>query len=1180
MKLHLPKRLFTALLTAITLAAAPAALTLGSTAWGEDGDLNVPYGGNLYAGNYAFTFTVGEDILNTDSNTTDILALYWGVYNTNNLYSNGYTLTAGTNGDITLTVGDGQLNNAENGITENTTFIPQTTDNRSAVFNHKLEENVTYTIQNIGANQKQTVLLYEGGKVVDAVTYNGNMNGTATALTAKGNSTYEVSGTDTATYCTWNGNAGTMTDGANWGLTGDATIAGKELLFTSSGSKTVTMSGDISAASMVILDAYTFNAAGDTTLNVTNSIAIGTGKSMTFSADSGSTVTLNASIYNNGTLVLKNTLGGDVDIKNSGQGRVKLGDFSLHLFNEVTYSDGDSGFVKSLKVFTNENAYTGDVYIGNTAYTVSNGSVALNGTDKTYYVFSDKQYNNNNMGGATGFYIAGSKTLMLDDVLAITAKLIGEGNFKYNLDTYKNDGFYSSISLDTSWSGTVKLAGYTEKKIQFTKFNNLSNGQSWLETTSVQGYLWNSDNFTANLSLFNGTTTGHEYALRLNDGSSPNSANVTFSGKIKGTGDIWYSFKGDNGVAATHTFSNDLSGWEGEFIRKVGSKDGKNVTAKFTSGGAVFHENGNGGVRDADDSNRMFVVIDTSSNGNKATTFNGAISGINTLTVTTSTDFKQTVATGTLAANDNTSFAKSLTVLSTATVASEKNLTLKAAANSIGTLNASSGTVTLTSGASLTLGSGAHSIGTLSSASGTSVSLNSGANLTLTSVNSVNGTIGGEGTLTLSTGGTIGGIPVLFGSTLNELVLTNSTCLEITSATSQPERLDNITTITVASGATFGNRLTGKLDKTFNLSIAGNGNGSNDASGAALAIGRACDRGGTNQFGSGIKVSLADDATIWVNEKGGNNTAIVGQIDARVQGNDHTLTKTGLGTLNLQDGAENTSIAVNAGVLKLSGTATTSENVALNGGTLKLGDAATINSQANESAAMTKVSMSSSGISTTATDGTKGSMANADVQIAQLAADASFTIADMTLTNTTITAATVNTKVDLKNIDVTNVTLEKGAFTVGATPVVGTGEDAGVITYSASMGLGSTSASLTLNLDVVNAVAGDKHGVYTLVIELGNFDYGDFSAVEGGAWTTYVGFQEGSWLAEALSNAPAALTEGGAPTVSYGFTSAGEGSNVGMLTITINGLNVPEPTTSTLSLLALAGLCARRRRKM
>jgi hypothetical protein len=50
-----------------------------------------------------------------------------------------------------------------------------------------------------------------------------------------------------------------------------------------------------------------------------------------------------------------------------------------------------------------------------------------------------------------------------------------------------------------------------------------------------------------------------------------------------------------------------------------------------------------------------------------------------------------------------------------------------------------------------------------------------------------------------------------------------------------------------------------------------------------------------------------------------------------------------------------------------------------------------------------------------------------------------------------------------------------------------------------------------------------------------------------------------------------------APTVSYGYAAGG--SNVGTLTITITGLNVPEPTTSTLSLLALAGLCARRRRK-
>jgi len=59
---------------------------------------------------------------------------------------------------------------------------------------------------------------------------------------------------------------------------------------------------------------------------------------------------------------------------------------------------------------------------------------------------------------------------------------------------------------------------------------------------------------------------------------------------------------------------------------------------------------------------------------------------------------------------------------------------------------------------------------------------------------------------------------------------------------------------------------------------------------------------------------------------------------------------------------------------------------------------------------------------------------------------------------------------------------------------------------------------------------------------------------------------------------PASVSEGGSTggvSVSY---SAATGENVGTI-ITITGLNVPEPTTATLSLLALAALAARRRRK-
>ena len=106
----------------------------------------------------------------------------------------------------------------------------------------------------------------------------------------------------------------------------------------------------------------------------------------------------------------------------------------------------------------------------------------------------------------------------------------------------------------------------------------------------------------------------------------------------------------------------------------------------------------------------------------------------------------------------------------------------------------------------------------------------------------------------------------------------------------------------------------------------------------------------------------------------------------------------------------------------------------------------------------------------------------------------------------------------------------------------------------------------------------------TLIITLG-VSGADFNSYTVENWQALVGFEQESWLGQALSNATVtadvtatADTGSGVPSVNYGF-SAGEGGSVGTLTITISGLNVPEPTTSTLSLLALAGLCARRRRK-
>ena len=306
----------------------------------------------------------------------------------------------------------------------------------------------------------------------------------------------------------------------------------------------------------------------------------------------------------------------------------------------------------------------------------------------------------------------------------------------------------------------------------------------------------------------------------------------------------------------------------------------------------------------------------------------------------------------------------------------------------------------------------------------------------------------------------------------------------------------------------------------------------------------------------------------------------VSEINTSITGGVGTLNLTADADVHFTKDVDVTKMIVNAGkTATLTGDANS----------LKAGDA-TITSKAETDAALSNVTVQAGSISAASTaTGAKGSISNADVQIAQLAQDATFTIEDMTLTNTKVTAAMVDTKVNLQNVEASNVVLAKGAFTLNATPTVGlapSGEGHGTLSYSNGLAIATTdnSASLTLNLDVVNAVAGDAHGTYDLTITLSGFGDG-FTVTQD--ILSMVGFDSTSWLGQALvsqkaeytvvtEQTPATAGEGGVPTVSY---AAGTGASVGSLVITISGLNVPEPATSTLSLLALAALAARRRRK-
>ncbi len=809
MKLHLPKQLFTALLAAITLAAAPTALTLGSAAWGaeetsESTDVQADY--SAYdSSKYGYKIVRWQGSPTSGVNYSVCYAPYqlasytkgeFSFTNEGVVTANPYQTYVIGSDYYTFMIDDVSVSNNTNTACYDIDGVKWSgiivTEDSSVA---KLEANKA-TGRSITLGKADS---NDAGYTSIARDFELNLNNNS--LTIAGTQTWDIVGADTTFKISNISSSSQISQGAQ------LTIKGQ---------------GEVLLASALINN---------------GSITIQNGA--TFKNDS--------SIVNNGTIVLSSTMQGSGTVTNGEQGRINLGNYTLHQFNDVKYTDGDSGFVKSLTVFGEGVTYTGNsvagniVYVGETGYEISNGSIELNGADKTYYVNSDRTYDSNTMAGVTGFRIAELATLTLNDTAAVTAKLAGEGLFKYNLDPNKNDGFNSTISLDDSWTGTVKISDYTSLKIQLTKFNHLSNEQSWLELSSVQGYLWslngNDDDFTANLNLVNGTTTGNEYAIRLNDGGSSYDASVTFSGRIKGDGDIWYSFKGDNGKTATHTFTEDLSGWDGKFIRKVGSTDGKNVNATFTAGGNVFHENGNGGVIDDDKSNKLFVIIDTRSNNSVLTTFNGSISDVNTLTVTTATNFMQTVGVNTLVASDNTSFAKNLTVAGTSTVSEGKTLTLGGGENSeskvnhsIGTLTAGSATVALGANSSLTLGAATHAIGTLTGSGALNMSsTTANASATVATLAGYTGTITidkastGTATFKATTGGkvTLSGISVLNGAKVN--IHTNQ------GGDNRDVGLGNVTltggaTLSLSSGVNGANTLgSGYIVTVDKLNISGGG---------------------------------------------------------------------------------------------------------------------------------------------------------------------------------------------------------------------------------------------------------------------------------------------------------------------------------------------------------------------
>ncbi|MBQ9830602.1 MAG: PEP-CTERM sorting domain-containing protein [Akkermansia sp.] len=571
---------------------------------------------------------------------------------------------------------------------------------------------------------------------------------------------------------------------------------------------------------------------------------------------------------------------------------------------------------------------------------------------------------------------------------------------------------------------------------------------------------------------------------------------------------------------------------------------------------------------------------------------------------------------------DNTSIGQLNVVSGLVTVSAGKILTLGGGTSeapvthSIGQLNAAEASVNLAAYTTLTLGGGTsevpvtHSIGTVNAAGTTTIQLNDNAKLNkITKTGSGTIALKGSGVYdlgqvtSLGTGnnsiGNVVGVTV--ASLQDATAWTGTVRLHGTTEGAMLHNLGNSNSwVEVAEAG-----LTGKLhtntnagDVVPNIRLTGNLelNSTDEGDHNYKYIGDFAGAGKyivsyTNE--KTRKYEFAGNVAEWTGAFEQTETAANAITTVTFSGEAkdiNTEISNAAGTLNLEiDTTEGAALSKNVNVTKLQvnngKTATLSgESNSITAGSVTI---------SRQNATMSNVTVQGSTISATnTTDGAKGSISNANVALAQLAEDASFTIQDMTLTNTTITAATVDTKVNLQNVEATNLALAQGKFTMNAAPTVGIGgttANFGTNTDSSFMisKLTAGSASLTLNLDVMGAYesTGAVDNV-TLTITLAGIT-GDVSSYGVDAWKALVGFEESSWLGQALvsqkaeytvvteqtEQAPATAGESGVPTVSYSV------GNVGSLVITISGLNVPEPATSTLSLLALAALAARRRRK-
>ncbi len=171
------------------------------------------------------------------------------------------------------------------------------------------------------------------------------------------------------------------------------------------------------------------------------------------------------------------------------------------------------------------------------------------------------------------------------------ASLVLDGSGTFDLGsspTVTDKKVVLGVTMKDTWTGTVALRNLTiggmgtDTNARITSLNDLGNANSWVQISGVTGYACGeNDNanpeVTANLILAEGD------ALSLNNTSS--NSTTTFSGKVKGAGNVYFAKESDNENTAV-AFTGDISGWTGKFKVTSSATGARERTVSF-SGDAV-----------------------------------------------------------------------------------------------------------------------------------------------------------------------------------------------------------------------------------------------------------------------------------------------------------------------------------------------------------------------------------------------------------------------------------------------------------------------------------------------------------------------------------------------------------------------------------------------------------------